>query len=274
MKKATLLLLSLFTIFSTGCFEKNQSEKLSAVSPKSVAMQTQQKEKRCEKVEIKSEQKSRDILYKVEKFNGVPFMTENGKPVRGRVFWGGFGGAILPKIDDKWSLLSFEYTPDKDYQSVSLQLRTGEARGKVYFSKIQLIDKKTGEIVAHGDFEKKSPKACVVRYFCNGIKDNPPVSLTTEKIDGKQVLALYLKDRNPKTLGFHLYMNGLKLKKGVDYKVEVEVKATPQRNLGLALYNTKGGFTRLASNGKSTFVPQIICAKNGGVDYVSCIISG
>ena len=289
MKKTTLLLLSLLAIFSTGCFEKKQSVKSPIESPKPVATQTSQQvkqsvkkqsekkqseKKQSEKVEINKEQKSRDILYKVEKFNGVPYMTENGKPVRGRVFWGSFGGAVLPKIDDKWSSPSFEFTADKDYQSVNLQLRPGEARGKVYFSKIQVIDKKTGEVVAHGDFEKKSPKARLVRYFCNGIKDNPPVSLTTEKIDGKQMLALHLKDRNPKTLGFHLYMSGIKLKKGVDYKIEVEVKATPQRNLRMALYDTKGGFTLLASNGKSTFVPQVICAKNGGVDYVSCIISG
>ena len=42
-------------------------------------------------------------------------------------------------------------------------------------------------------------------------------------------------------------------------KIEVEVKATPQRNLRMALYDTKGGFTLLASNGKSTFIPQVIC---------------
>ena len=222
-----------------------------------------------------SQAEPRDILYKVEKFNGVPYMTEDGKPVRGRVFWGSYGGAILPTLTDEWSDVSLEYTSDADYKRVNLNIKTGEARGKVYLSKVHVIDLTENRVVAQGTFEGANTVVSKeVTFFCNGLKDNAPVSVEEKKVDGANALVLHLKDRTPKTLGSHFYMTGVQLKKGNKYKVVVRAKASPKRTLRVSLYNTEGGFTLLGSNGKPTFIPQVICAKNGGVDYVSCIISG
>lgn len=49
--------------------------------------------------------------YTVEIFNGVPFIAKNGKPVRGRMFFGGYPGDNRYTVEnDSWSDISIKFT--------------------------------------------------------------------------------------------------------------------------------------------------------------------
>ncbi len=54
--------------------------------------------------------------YTVENFNGVPFIAKNGKPVRGRMFFGGYpGGNRYTVENDSWSDISIKFiSPIRD----------------------------------------------------------------------------------------------------------------------------------------------------------------
>lgn len=224
---------------------------------------------------IRQAETPKDTLYKVEKIKGVPFITEDGKPVRGRVFWGSYGGMITPKIDENWREISFEFTPDKDYPKTNLQIRGGEAAGKYYFTDLKIENLTTGKTIKSIDFSQ-ADRDKNLRFWCFGMNEQPPLKFANEKIDGAPngALCVQILERNPKIGGLHFYIAGIPLKKGETYKFSTKAKATPQRNIAMSLYNTENGFDLIAGNGQKTFVPQVVCAKNGGVDYVSFGISG
>ncbi len=217
----------------------------------------------------------KDIEYKVQSFNGAPFITEDGKPVRGRVFWGSAGGETRDKLDAQWRDISFEYTAQRDFPA-HLRIASGEAAGKIYFANLKIQNLTTGETIVEGNFGgKKSKISRNLSFWSQGVNDNPPIEINNEKVDDKDCLVLQIKNRTPKVLGSHFYMTNIKLKKDNTYKFSISAKATPQRNLDFSIYDTTNKkFVRVKSNGVNTFTPQIICAKDGGVDFVSFLISG
>lgn len=217
----------------------------------------------------------RDIEYKVERFNGVPRITEDGKPVRGRVFWGAAGGMILPKIDLQWTRTAFEFTPTRDYSKTNLQFTCGEAAGKYWIADFEVKNLTTGETIRSVDFSK-SKRDPHLAYWCSGMNENPPLKISNIKADGAPngAMCVEVLERTTKIGGLHFYMGDVPLKKGNRYEFSLRAKAEPQRNIRFCLYNTEDGFEFLKGNGKPTFLPQVECAKNGGVDYVSFGIGG
>jgi len=212
-----------------------------------------------------------DTLYKVESQNGAPRITENGKPVRGRVFWGSTGGMTPEKIAAGWSDVEFGYTPEKD-ESARLILNIGQAPGRTCISRLEVLEAATGKAIFASNFDPKNSKAHKIRFWCNGVAENPPVAESVENWKGENAYCVRILDRNSKVLGFHLYCDGgVKLEKGKAYKVRARFWADPQRCVSVSLVENKTN-AKLATNGKKTFIPQVVCAKNAGVDYVSFII--
>lgn len=91
--------------------------------------------------------KQKDSVYKVETFNGVPFITVDGKPVRNRIVWvAGVGTSpskthpLLSK-SDTWNDWEFEFSAPNNIPAI-VQLRMGESTGEVLFSKFDIAEAK------------------------------------------------------------------------------------------------------------------------------------
>ncbi len=281
MRTTLLLFVSIIISVLQGC-DNNRSENggVKAPIPESKGVVSISVAPKADKVKQESapEQKPKtpkDTDYKVQTFNGVPFITEDGKPVRGRVFWGAYGGTIRPKIDNtKWTEISFEFVPEHDYPKTNLQVRSGEAAGKFYIADFYVKNLTTGKTLKSVDFSGPERDKNLM-FWCAGMNENPPLKMGNVKIDGAEngALCVNILERNTKVGGLHLYLPGIALKKGEKYKFHLRAKANSTRNMSLSLYNVEKGFNLIASNGEKTFVPQIVCAKDGGVDYVSFGIS-
>ncbi len=279
MKNKNLLsILTLSTILLFGCDAKTstqQAEQKVTEKPSTPQVKQVAQPKVTKQSKTTSPTTPRDIEYKVETFNGAPFITEDGKPVRGRVFWGSVGGTTRDKLDENWQDVSFEYTAEKDFPA-HIHISAGEAPGKIYYTNLKVENLTIGKTIIVGDFGgEKNPRARKLSFWCQGVNDTPPVKVYNENVDGKDATILHIKQRTPKVLGSHFYVNGFDLKKGNKYRFSITAKATPHRTLNFSIYDVANKkFTFVKSNGTNTFTPQIICAKDGGVDFVSFGISG
>lgn len=169
--------------------------------------------------------------YKVESFNGAPFITENGKPLRNRIVWvaGGCGESLnhpLLKKANVWKETELEFEAPNDLPAI-VQLRMGKSAGEIYFSKWEISESESGKVVFSLDTASDKPDKSIA-HWCVGFRETPPVKLeNTTADDGERALKLTLGG-GQKARGFHLYVNSIPVEKGKKYKVKLRAKATPR----------------------------------------------
>ncbi len=214
----------------------------------------------------------KDSEYKVETFNGVPFITVDGKPVRNRIVWVAAGGTNpskshpLLKKAGKWRDWEFEFKAQNNLPII-VQLRMGEGDGTILFSKFDIVESDSGRILRSIRFDGESVDKNL-SYWCSGHRDNPPLSIKNKKIDGESVLEISIK-ADKKLDGFHIYTGSIPAEKDKKYKVLLRAKCDAPRPFSTSVYNYENGdFIKVASD-SSTHLSQIRHAANAGVDFVS-----
>ncbi len=240
MKKSILCFLLLMSVFMAGCGDKNKT-------------------------------------YKVEKINGVPFMTENGNPVRSRILWISTEFTTprishpLFSVANQWRDYDFQFVAPFDANAI-LQLRMGEEAGVVKFSKIEVSRASDGKILSSIKFdgEKLDPK---LGWWCAGFKKNPPIEIKNVKDSDAPNGALsvsIIKEEEYKLLnGFHFYLQKFPIKKGESYKVSIRGKSDKVRRFGISLLKNDGTGYEPIANDTSVGMSQFERATKVGVDYVS-----
>lgn len=212
-----------------------------------------------------------ETQYKVESFNGAPFITENGKPLRNRIVWvaGGCSESRnhpLLKKADIWGETELEFEAPNDIPAI-VQLRMGKSAGEIYFSKWEVSESESGKVVFSLDTASTKPDKSIA-HWCVGFRENPPVKLeNVDTDDGGRALKLTLGS-DKKLEAFHLYRNSIPVEKGKKYKVKLRAKSDAPRPFSTSVYYYNNGFVFVKSD-TSIAASTVGHAAKAGVDFVS-----
>lgn len=212
-----------------------------------------------------------ETQYKVESFNGAPFITENGKPLRNRIVWvaGGCSESRnhpLLKKADIWGETELEFEAPNDIPAI-VQLRMGKSAGEIYFSKWEVSESESGKVVFSLDTASTKPDKSIA-HWCVGFRENPPVKLeNVDTDDGGRALKLTLGS-DKKLEAFHLYRNSIPVGKGKKYKVKLRAKSDAPRPFSTSVYYYNNGFVFVKSD-TSIAASTVGHAAKAGVDFVS-----
>lgn len=212
-----------------------------------------------------------ETQYKVESFNGAPFITENGKPLRNRIVWvaGGCSESRnhpLLKKADVWRETELEFEAPNDIPAI-VQLRMGKSAGEIYFSKWEVSESESGNVVFALDTASEKPDKSIA-HWCVGFRENPPVKLeNVDTDDGGRALKLTLGS-DKKLEAFHLYRNSIPVEKGKKYKVKLRAKSDAPRPFSTSVYYYNNGFVFVKSD-TSIAASTVGHAAKAGVDFVS-----
>ena len=212
-----------------------------------------------------------ETQYKVESFNGAPFITENGKPLRNRIVWvaGGCGESLnhpLLKKANVWKETELEFEAPNDLPAI-VQLRMGKSAGEIYFSKWEISESESGKVVFSLDTASDKPDKNIA-HWCAGFREDPPVKLeNTTTDDGERALKLTLGG-GKKLEAFHLYVNSIPVGKGKKYKVKLRAKSDAPRPFSTSIYYYDNKFMFVKSD-TSIAASTIKHAAKAGVDFVS-----
>ena len=212
-----------------------------------------------------------ETQYKVESFNGSPYITENGKPLRNRIVWvaGGCGESRnhpLLKKADIWGETELEFEAPNDIPAI-VQLRMGKSAGEIYFSKWEVSESESGKVVFSLDTASTKPDKSIA-HWCVGFRENPPVKLeNVDTDDGGRALKLTLGS-DKKLEAFHLYRNSIPVEKGKKYKVKLRAKSDAPRPFSTSVYYYNNGFVFVKSD-TSIAASTVGHAAKAGVDFVS-----
>ena len=212
-----------------------------------------------------------ETQYKVESFNGAPFITDNGKPLRNRIVWvaGGCSESRnhpLLKKADVWGETELEFEAPNDIPAI-VQLRMGKSAGEIYFSKWEVSESESGKVVFSLDTASTKPDKSIA-HWCVGFRENPPVKLeNVDTDDGGRALKLTLGS-DKKLEAFHLYRNSIPVEKGKKYKVKLRAKSDAPRPFSTSVYYYNNGFVFVKSD-TSIAASTVGHAAKAGVDFVS-----
>ena len=210
--------------------------------------------------------------YKVELFNGVPFITENGKPQRNRIVWVARGENInknqFLKVVNQWRDWSYEFTPLEDCNTATSHIRFGESAGVVMLSKWEIFEVDTGKSLLSIDFKGKSPDKKFA-IWCTGIKENAPFSVSQIKDGNINATKIEIKKEDKRINGFHLYSREFKLKANTKYRVNIRAKTNTVRGFESTVYKKENNFHTKLFTEFPNDTPTVKYAKDVDVNFVS-----
>ncbi len=225
----------------------------------------------CEKSPSKAPAKSEG--FSVALFNGAPFITENGKPVRGRISWVAASGApaasrheFLSKAGE-WREWSFEFTIREKANCVA-QMRFGEEEGNVLISNFEISEKASGKILRalNPALEKPDP---FLSFWCAGIRKNPPIEYKNVSEGGARALKISIKKSDPLAAMLHLYTRPVALSPKTEYVLRIRAKVDAPRPFSAAVFNIDGGSYKLVASDGGTDASTVRYAADAGVNIVS-----
>ena len=74
--------------------------------------------------------------FSVKKIKGVPFLAEDGKAMRGRMFYGSTNGVKFKVIQPEWTTLSMEVSPTADDTNALIRISFDGVLEKIQIKKI------------------------------------------------------------------------------------------------------------------------------------------
>ncbi len=192
--------------------------------------------------------------FSIKTNKGVPFIAKNGKPQRGRMFYGSYPGGTFKVVKTDWQTVSMEVSPTIDTQHAGIRMNFDGKVKNIFIKKITLKN-----LTANDEkilFDALNP------ILSNTIKNTNPKRATMKIEDG----ALHIsKDNDAKKPAIRFLIENLALKASDKYQVDVEVK-----------YDERGWFDMVAyANGiigqsaEKTFIKQLKHAAKNEVNFVT-----
>jgi hypothetical protein len=210
----------------------------------------------------------------VRVLNGAPRLEVDGKPVRGRMFWGAPGRSPI-RVTNTPQELSLEFTALMDEPTAAtMHLRFGQDAGTIVLDDLRVVDLDSGrEVLPSCGFEAGA--ADLERDWTYWPKDKENTVATVEVADGRGrngSRGLVVSLREPaggKWPDWHLYHTpNLALQAGHRYRVTLWIQCDRERHLQIAFYRPGVVFTLLGAP-SGAFEQQIRLAAEAGVDFVS-----
>ena len=192
--------------------------------------------------------------FSVKKIKGVPFLAEDGKAMRGRMFYGSTNGVKFKVIQPEWTTLSMEVSPTADDTNALIRISFDGVLEKIQIKKINLVDlteNKTYPIIVPSDAKTVKRLNCSDSKLAK-ITHNNDVVIIEKKSDASN---------NPR-----FFINFVPIQKDRKYRVDVEMKYE------------KAGWTDMvmASKGKiigcsseKTFIKQFKHVTNANVNIIT-----
>lgn len=192
--------------------------------------------------------------YKVESFDGVPFITADGNPVRGRMFYGSFPGDKRKVVGDKPTDVSIEFVSNIDSDNGAMRMCFETKIKDIFVSGATLTN-----------LEDKS-----VQNICDLSSKNLPKNFSANKrkysAQNKNGVLHISKSTNPADGTINFYLGGFKLKKNVKYKLTVTAKFNEAGWFDMVVYTPDN---ILGQSAEATFVIQQKMAADAGVNFVT-----
>ncbi|HPA18355.1 MAG TPA: beta-galactosidase [Verrucomicrobiae bacterium] len=209
--------------------------------------------------------------FRVAVTNGVPQLIMDGKPTRGRIFWGGPAGGGHASIGPDWSEIAFEFTAPETDGEAALHLRFGQDPGEVWFDDIRITELGAGAIILASDFEDGQEALWKDwQLWCKGRDKKPAFQglvAPGEGHDGHAALRLKIGN-DPKLDGLHLYRPHLKLAKDTRYRVTLWARASAPRQLTPTIHHQGGSFQKYGGL-PPPYASEVKCAAARNVNIVS-----
>ncbi|MDO5581914.1 MAG: beta-galactosidase [Planctomycetia bacterium] len=235
---------------------------------------------------------------RVEVRKGVPVILLDGKPVRGRMFYGGPGGqnnAFL--AGSEWKTFSYEFTPSRDViQCGTVHFRFGVQPGTVYLDNIVIeeVPSKSDSKIIGKDPNRK------VYTFEGGTKEYadawcqwpipkaiPELSIKVSScgVDGSKGLSIAISKPKIGSLpDLHIYHHAnLTFEMSKTYRISFSArcefpedkitngssKSKRTRGILVAAYKPGSPFERIDGNGVGMFRNSMTYAKEAGAPFVN-----
>ena len=197
---------------------------------------------------------------------GGPQIHVDGRPVPPRFFWGAMNSGSSRAGSD-WTSHSFDFVPGEVKGTGTLHFRFSQAAGEIRLADVSIRDVETGEdILPPGSFATG-----------DGFRqswDQWPVgdANTVGTVEATQGV-IHVTLTNPpdgRWPDFHLHSKAsLRFAAGRTYRCSFRARATPPRNLVVALYRVANGVWTRIGGPPGTFLSQVALARDAGVNFVS-----
>ena len=209
--------------------------------------------------------------YKVEKINGVPYITIDGKPTRARMLYSvpGCTTGEFTKAGE-WKDCSFEFESPMDCPKCAVHIRFRKDTQKLYIGKIEVKNLTEGKIEKSLDLSSPNLDPDMT-FWCagKGIKELP-FSMKTANDSGTPVVLADIKPAKDKEMdGIHLLFLGLKTKAGNKYRVDIRIKTEYADCLDIGFRKQFDDMYLMGSAGKSCIDVQSKLAAAIGVDFIN-----
>jgi len=216
------------------------------------------------------------LTARVRVVSGAPAILVNGKPVRGRMFFGGPGSNPI-RIGPEGKRITFEFSANSGAPGDgTLHFRFGPKAGSIYLDEIRIIDVADGrEVIRPAGFETGDAEFSDNWIVWPWDQSNTVGKAAVEPgvgADGGAGLHVTVADppdrRRP---DFHIYhVPNMKIERGRTYRVSLWARADSARDLSVNFYRPGATFVHLGGP-PSRFENQVRLAADAGVDFVSFV---
>ncbi len=216
--------------------------------------------------------------FAVETVKGVPMITIDGQPVRGRIFWGRTDCGNLITAGPKRQTIDFEYVPRIDAQKIgTIHFRFGKNPGTVALDDFSIIEMGSGKKIAGPySFDTEKDFTDHWKVFHTNVQKVPVAEAgikTVGKNDSNKELVLtILKSGTSVKHDFHLYhKHELDLRPDKKYRVRFTIASDKPRSVSIEFYRPENPYLNLESKRivKKHLVRQVQLAANADVNFIS-----
>ncbi len=194
--------------------------------------------------------------YAVKNIGGVPFITSDGHPIRGRIFYGSFPGEKRKVVGTEPTEVSIDFVSENDDPNGALRMSFETKIKDIYILEAALedLDGKTKQIL----YDTSSPEV--------GKNFTANKSQYSAKNENG---ALHIQKSNDPIAGaVKFYIGGLKIKKGVKYRLKTTLKYSECGWFDMVVY-TQTPFEIIGQSAGKTFVSQQKLAAERGINLVT-----
>jgi len=159
-----------------------------------------------------SDKPSNDPTFSVKKIKGVPFLAEDGKAMRGRMFYGSTNGVRYKVIQPEWTTLSMDITAKSDDLNALARMSFDGLVKKLSIRQINLVDLTDNK--THLLISPKYPRT-VKRLRTS----DPKISKITHNAD-----EIFIEKNSDNSNNPRFYIDNIPLQKNKKYRFDVELK--------------------------------------------------
>ncbi len=215
--------------------------------------------------------KTNPVTVRVQRTRGGPQIHVSGKPVPPRFFHGNFNTGTIA-LKSEWTSHAFEFVPGEVNGTGTLQFRFAHEPGEVWLADLRIQDAKTGEdVLPPGSFA--TPEDFTKSW--NLSPAGPANTVGVAAVSGGALhIALKLPPGDKKS-DFGLDSHALlRFAPGRFYRCSFRAKASPEKEIRVALYSAVGGTRKYLGGPPGSFLSQVALAHDAGIDLVSVSWSG